>query len=101
MSMTDHSVLAVDVGGSHVKAVVSTNPTEMRRFVSGPHLGPAEMVAGITDLTRDWAYDAVSVGIPAPVPAGRVVREPVNLGRGWVDFDFAKAFGRPTKVIND
>jgi len=35
MSMPDQSVLAVDVGGSHVKALLSTNPTELRRFVSG------------------------------------------------------------------
>ena len=99
--MTDQSVLAVDVGGSHVKAVVSTNPTEMRRFASGPQLGPKEMVDGITNLTRDWTYDSVSVGIPAPVRGGRVVREPMNLGPGWVGFDLEKAFGRPTKVIND
>jgi polyphosphate glucokinase len=30
-----------------------------------------------------------------------VVAEPVNLRAGWVHFDFAKAFGRPVKVIND
>jgi polyphosphate glucokinase len=99
--MTDQGVLAVDVGGSHVKAVVSTDPAGMRRFVSGPQLDPKEMVAGITDLTRDWSYGAVSVGVPAPVRGGRVVREPVNLGRGWVGFDFEDAFGRPTKVVND
>jgi len=27
--------------------------------------------------------------------------EPYNLGRGWVGFDFASAFGRPVKLIND
>ena len=27
--------------------------------------------------------------------------EPRNLAHGWVGFDFAKAFGRPVKVIND
>ena len=32
---------------------------------------------------------------------GKVVREPVNLGQGWVGFDFEAAFGKPTKVIND
>ena len=29
------------------------------------------------------------------------MKEPKNLGRGWVRFDFRKAFGRPVKVIND
>ena len=27
--------------------------------------------------------------------------EPVNLGGGWKDMDFEKAFGKPTKAIND
>jgi polyphosphate glucokinase len=35
------------------------------------------------------------------VHAGRVVAEPVNLGTGWVGFDFEGAFGKPTKVVND
>ena len=35
------------------------------------------------------------------VRAGRVVHEPVNLGRGWVGFDIESAFGKPTKVVND
>jgi len=30
-----------------------------------------------------------------------VLRDPVNLGKGWKGFDFAEAFGRPTKVLND
>ena len=39
--------------------------------------------------------------MPAPVHGGRVVSEPFNLGEGWVGFDFAAAFGVPTKVMND
>jgi polyphosphate glucokinase len=31
----------------------------------------------------------------------QIVAEPVNLGRGWVGFDFAGAFGMPVKVLND
>jgi polyphosphate glucokinase len=33
--------------------------------------------------------------------AGIFFMEPKNLGRGWVGFDFSKAFDRPVKVIND
>jgi polyphosphate glucokinase len=94
------AVLAVDVGGSHVKALVPTED-EPRRFVSGPSLTAAEMVDGVLRIAEGWVWDAVSVGIPAPIRAGRVVAEPVNLGDGWVGFDFAGRFGRPTKVIND
>lgn len=59
------------------------------------------MVAGIAGLTADWPYARVSVGIPAPVHDGHVVSEPVNLGTGWVGFDFQQAFTKPTKVVND
>ena len=30
-----------------------------------------------------------------------MVAEPVNLGDGWVGFDFEAAFGKPTQVVND
>jgi polyphosphate glucokinase len=94
------AVLTVDVGGSHVKAVLN-GVDERRRFASGPELTAAEMVAGVLEQTHDWEYVGVSVGVPAPVVEGRVVREPVNLGEGWEGFDFQEAFGKPTKVIND
>ena len=72
-----------------------------RWFVSGTKLTPGAMVAGVLEQTKDWTPEVVSVGVPAPVLAGRVLREPVNLGKGWVGFDFEAAFGRPTKVVND
>jgi len=95
-----HRVLAIDVGGSHVKVRVS-NRRDMRQFVSGPDLTPAQMVAGVHDLTGDWNYTAVSIGYPGIVIHGKIVTEPHNLGRGWVGFNFREAFGRPTRVIND
>jgi len=94
------AVLAVDVGGSHVKAVLN-GVDERRRFVSGPELTAAQMVEGVLKQTDDWEYVGVSVGVPGPVIDGKVVREPVNLGPGWVGFEFEAAFGKPTKVVND
>jgi polyphosphate glucokinase len=99
--MPDGRILVVDVGGSHVKVLVSGGDRERRRFDSGPELGPSEMVDGVLALTHDWPYEAVSIGIPSIVQAGRVATEPVNLGLGWVGFDFEAAFGRPTRVVND
>lgn len=93
-------VLAVDVGGSHVKVELSDG-SEGRRFDSGPSLTGQQMVDGVRELTADWDYDVVSVGIPAPVKNGRVVSDPVNLGPGWAGFDFERAFGKPTQVVND
>jgi polyphosphate glucokinase len=93
-------VLAIDVGGSHVKTRVFGR-RDVRQFESGPHLTPREMVDHVHQLTGDWTYDAVSIGYPGVVLHGKVVAEPHNLGSGWVGFDFRKAFGRPTHVVND
>lgn len=100
-AMADQSILAIDVGGSHVKFLLSTNRRERRRFVSGPDLTAQEMASRAIAMTADWRFDRVSIGVPAPVRGGRVVSEPVNLGSGWVEYDFEKAFGRPTKLAND
>ena len=94
------NVLAVDIGGTHVK-LLATGQTEPRKFVSGPNMTPREMVAGVKSLARGWRYEVLSVGYPGMVVQGRPLAEPHNLGRGWVGFDFRKAFGKPVKVIND
>jgi polyphosphate glucokinase len=93
-------VLTIDVGGSHVK-VLRNGIDERRRFVSGHDLTPQQMVAGVLEQAADWEYSRVSVGVPGPVADGQLLREPVNLGTGWVGFDLEHAFGKPTKVIND
>ena len=99
--MPGAKILAVDVGGSHVKCLLSADGSEARRFASGSELTPQKMIAGVRELTADWSFRSVSIGVPAPVHGDRVVSEPVNLGPGWVGFDFAEAFGKPTKVVND
>src|ERR1700689_890140 len=92
-------VLAVDVGGSHVKVRVSGR-REVRQFESGPKLTAGQMVKRVHQLTGDWAYDVVSIGYPGAVLHGKILAEPHNLGRGWGGFDFRKAFGRPTRIMN-
>jgi polyphosphate glucokinase len=93
-------VLVIDVGGTSVK-ILASGQTEVRSFRSGPTLTPRRMVAGVKKLAAEWPYEMVSIGYPGPVLAGRPTAEPINLGRGWVGFDFASAFGRPVKVVND
>jgi polyphosphate glucokinase len=62
---------------------------------------PAAMAEAARGLAADWDWDRVSIGIPTPVHAGRVAADPVNLGKGWVGFDYRAAFGVPTRVVND
>ena len=93
-------ILVIDIGGSHVKLRIDARGP-IRKFVSGPKLSPASMMRQMLELTRNLGFDAVSIGYPGLVFRGRIVAEPHNLGKGWVGFDFEKAFGRPVKVIND
>ena len=93
-------VLVVDVGGNHVKMLV-TGPEEPREFASGPSMTAAEMVSGALKAAEGWKYEAVSIGYPGAVLRGKPISEPYNLGRGWVGFNFEAAFGCPVKLVND
>ncbi len=94
-------ILVVDIGGSNVKLMISAEE-KRRKFPSGPKLAPEETIAGIKEQTKDWEYDAVSVGFPAPVREGKIAADkPKHLGKGWLEYDFAKALGKPTRVVND
>jgi polyphosphate glucokinase len=94
------NVLVVDVGGTHVK-ILASDADVRREFASGKKLTAKRMVENVKDLAADWPYDVVAIGYPGPVLHQRIAAEPHNLGPGWVGFDFAVAFGRPVKLIND
>ncbi len=93
-------VLVLDVGGNHVK-LLAAGKREHRKFLSGPSLTPRAMVKGALEAAKDWEYDAISMGYPGLVIDGQPAAEPHNLARGWVHFDFAAAFGKPVRIIND
>ncbi len=93
-------ILVIDVGGTNIKLKLSDQP-EVRKVPSGPLLSAQQMVDGVQARTGDWSYDAVTIGFPGPVHNGQILKEPVNLGRGWVGFDYAKALGKPVRIIND
>ena len=93
-------ILVVDIGGSHVKALATGRRIPVR-LPSGPRLTPTAMVRTVKEATAGWSYDVVSVGFPGPVLHDRPLAEPHHLGEGWLGFDFAKAFAKPVKVVND
>ena len=94
------NILVIDVGGSHVK-VLASGQKEVRRMDSGPKLTPKAMVAGVKTLAKGWKYDRVSIGYPGVVARNQPAHEPHNLGKGWIAFDYRKAFGRPVRMVND
>ena len=93
------NILVIDIGGTNVKFVATGQAAQ--RFPSGPAMGPAEMVEGVRRIAAGWPVEGASIGYPGPVMRGRPVAEPHNLAKGWVGFDFERAFGVPVKVIND
>jgi polyphosphate glucokinase len=93
-------ILVIDVGGTHVK-LLATGQKEKREFASGPKLRAKEMARQVKDTVKDWDYDVISMGYPGPVVHGHPIREPHNLGGGWVNFDFKKALCCEVKIIND
>jgi polyphosphate glucokinase len=93
------NTLVVDIGGTHVKLLMKG--VEQRQFDSGPEMQPAEFVTKLKETTGDWSFDNISIGFPSVVRRGQVVKEPKHLGTGWCGFDFEKALGKPTHVIND
>jgi polyphosphate glucokinase len=95
-------ILVIDVGGSNIK-IIATGVEERIKIPSETDMTAQQMVDKVIAAVKEagWKYDVISLGVPCMVSDERVVLEPVNLGTGWVDFDFSKAFGCPVKLIND
>jgi polyphosphate glucokinase len=93
-------VLVIDVGGTHVKLLMS-GQKEPTKFVSGPKMTAAIMVRDVKKAIRGWKFDCISIGYPGPIINGHPLREPHNLGGGWMKMNFQKAFGHPVKIVND
>jgi polyphosphate glucokinase len=95
-------ILVIDVGGTHVKLLATGHKSKLQ-FDSGPAMTAKKMAVVVKKLTAlaGWKYNAVSMGYPGPVLHDRPVMEPHNLGKGWVGFNFRRAFGCPVKIIND
>jgi len=93
-------VLMIDVGGTNVK-LMAAGHEGFRKVPSGPNLTAAQMVRGVLRATKDWQYDAVTIGFPGLVADGKPVQEPLNLGGGWLKYNYKKAFKAPVRFIND
>lgn len=93
-------ILAVDIGGTKIK-ILATGQTKPRKIPSSTKLTPGDMVQRVLRLAKGWDFDVVSIGYPGLVGDNGPRSEPGNLGSGWVGFNFAAAFERPVKIVND
>lgn len=93
-------VLVIDIGGSSVKVFGSGQRCSFT-IPSGPDLTPAWLISQIRQGVAGWKFDVVSIGYPGEVKNNAPAEDAPNLGRGWVKFDFAKAFKRRVRFLND
>ena len=93
------TVLVIDVGGTNLKVSVGGSG-DVIKIPSGPDMTAARMAEEVKKAVGR-SYDCVSIGYPGPVVNGRPASEPHNLGAGWMRFDYAQAFGKPVRVVND
>jgi len=99
-SPTPKKILVIDVGGTHVKMLATGQKTPVR-IPSGPTMTADKMVAIVKKATKGWDFGFIALGYPGPIINNHPLREPHNLGGGWMHFDFQKALGRPVRIIND
>jgi predicted NBD/HSP70 family sugar kinase len=93
-------VLVIDIGGSNIKILATGQPDRIK-IPSGSGFTPEQLVPLVKEHAKDWEYEAISIGFPGVVKAGKIAADPVNMGTGWKGFDFQEKFGLPVKIIND
>jgi predicted NBD/HSP70 family sugar kinase len=93
-------ILVIDIGGTNVK-IWSADGTQTEKFPSGKKFTPKRFVAQAKAVIEKWPCGRLSIGYAGEVRHGRPVADPVNLGPGWVAFDWSTAFDCPLRIMND
>jgi len=104
-------ILAIDIGGSGIKADVIDEDGVMQtgrvRIDTPKPAKPKVVVEAIVNLVKDLpAYDRISIGFPGVVRDGKVLTA-ANLGKDiWYGFPLADTLserlgGHPARLLND
>ena len=93
-------IVVLDVGGSSLK-LWTPLAREPQKVETGEHFTPHDLQRETRRILGDETPDRISIGYPGLVRWGRPAEEPMNLGSGWVGFDFAHALGCPVRIFND
>jgi polyphosphate glucokinase len=101
--------LAIDVGGSSIKAIIlqddGTNASA-KSLVHTPHPAtPDAIVQTLVDLiNKQGRYDRISIGFPSVVENG-ITRGAINLHPAWDGFPLAEVLqnklDKPIRIAND
>ena len=108
--MADPLTLAIDIGGTHLKAgilspdgVMTTGP----QHVDTPHrAGPEALIAALDGLVQPLgSYQRISIGFPGVVRDGKVLTAPNLDTAAWHGFPLARTlaerFKAPARLAND
>jgi polyphosphate glucokinase len=103
-------ILAIDIGGTHLKAaVIDRNGSFVseRKRIATPHKRPPKVLLKVlAELVKDLPrWNRISVGFPGYVKAGRVVTAPHFGTKDWSGFPLeaklSRKFKAPAKLMND
>lgn len=108
--MNNEKYLAIDIGGSRIKATIIDENGEMitpYQKIETPEIAnPENTISAIKDLIKDFpAFDKISIGFPGYVRDGIVKTAPNLDNAAWKDFDLsnalAKELKKPVRLVND
>ncbi|MEO5650203.1 MAG: ROK family protein [Ginsengibacter sp.] len=110
MEDTDGKILAIDIGGSHIKSTVLNNHgdflVEYKREKTPVPSSPGKIMAVIKELVQHFPpYDRIAAGFPGFVENG-IVKTAPKLGNDlWKSYPLAQnleqMLGKPALAIND
>jgi polyphosphate glucokinase len=109
-SVKQLSVLAIDIGGSHVKATILNHLGELTmeydKVETPMPSTPQNMLEAINGLVKNFPlYDKISVGFPGYVKNGVIITAPNLSTKAWSGFhlqsELTQALGKPAQVVND
>lgn len=102
--------LAIDIGGSHLKAAVLDREGNMRgepvRVETPDPATPKATVEALVKLVEPLGkFDRVSIGFPGVVRSASIFTAPTLRDKHWDGFDLAAALSnawkRPIRILND
>jgi polyphosphate glucokinase len=104
-------ILAIDIGGSHLKASIidarGRMLTQKAEVKTPDPCPPHVMVEALVTLVQPLpAHDRISIGFPGFVRDGRVITAPHWVTKEWSNFELPKELSRrlhgaPARIIND
>ena len=106
----DEKILAIDIGGSHIKATILDATGKMQvdyeKIETPSPADPDHVMSAIATLTGKFtSYTKVSVGFPGYVRNGTIMTAPNLSTELWHGVDLANrlttALKKPVRIVND